>query len=157
MKILRKSEMDELGRVYTGIMHDVNTAPTAEAKRNAEIKLAGFMSACSCLELQFMPSAYRADEFYAITGGSETEIKHDIETSGFMRCYLHHLESLRNGAEYRLLNEPNLSETERYTLTHSVESLKDQIESVKRLNCDSYTRNGLVTEAQAELEKKRGW
>lgn len=74
-----------------------------------------------------------------------------------MRCYMHHLESLRNGAEYRLLNEPNLSETERYTLTHSVEGLKDQIASVMRLNGDSYTRNGLVTEAQAELEKKRGW
>ena len=152
MKILSKSEMNELAKVYNGIRRDAAffaANGSEEGKRNADIKLAGFMSACDVLGIEFTPCANEPNNCYAQTVSTEAAILHDVTTSGFMRGYLNHLEDLKNSAQYRLDNEPQMSDDERRVLTTSLEGIKEQILKVKTLNGASYTKNGLIEQKWA--------
>ena len=147
MKILTKKEMRELAEVYNGIKHDAEKFAAngdAEGKRNADVKMAGFMSACSVLGITFKPCANKPEFCYAETVTTEAAILHDVTTSALMRGYLQLLEKSKNVAQYRLDSEPQLKDEERNGISTALSGIKEMIQKVKTLNRESYTRDGLV-------------
>ena len=146
MKILTKKEMRELAEVYNGIKHDGEKFAAngdAEGKRNADVKMAGFMSACSVLGITFTPCANKPEFCYAETVATEEAITHDVMTSALMRGLLGVLEQSKDVARNRLANE-QLKDDERKAIEKVLQSIVEMILAVKTLNRESYTRNGLV-------------
>ena len=151
MKILTKKEMRELAEVYNGIKHDAEKFAAngdAEGKRNADLKLAGFMSACSVLGITFTPCANKPEFSYAETVATEEAITHDVTTSALMRGLLGVLEQSKDVARYRLENE-QLKDDERKAIEKMRPCIEEMILAVKTLNRESYTRNGLVEQDRA--------
>lgn len=146
MKILTKKEMRELAEVYNGIKHDAEKFAAngdAEGKRNADVKMAGFMSACSVLGITFTPCANKPEFSYAETVATEEAITHDVTTSALMRGLLGVLEQSKEVARYRLANE-QLKDDERKAIEKVCKCIVEMILAVKTLNSESYTRNGLA-------------
>lgn len=146
MKILTKKEMRELAEVYNGIKHDAEKFAAdgdAEGKRNADVKMAGFMSACSVLGITFTPCANKPEFSYAETVATEAAITHDVTTSALMRGLLGVLEQSKEVARYRLENE-QLKDDERKAIEKMRPCIEEMILAVKTLNRESYTRNGLA-------------
>ena len=146
MKILTKKEMRELAEVYNGIKHDAEKFAAngdAEGKRNADVKMAGFMSACSVLGITFTPCANKPEFSYAETVATEEAITHDVTTSALMRGLLGVLEQSKDVARYRLENE-QLKDDERKAIEKMRPCIEEMILAVKTLNRESYTRNGLA-------------
>ena len=146
MKILTKKEMRELAEVYNGIKHDAETFSAngdAEGKRNADLKMAGFMSACSVLGITFKPCANKPEFSYAETVTTEEAITHDVTTSALMRGLLGVLEQSKDVARYRLENE-QLKDDERKAIEKVCKCIVEMILAVKTLNRESYTRDGLI-------------
>ena len=151
MKILTKKEMRELAEVYNGIKHDAEKFAAngdAEGKRNADVKMAGFMSACSVLGITFTPCANKPEFSYAETVATEEAITHDVTTSALMRGLLGVLEQSKDVARYRLENE-QLKDDERKAIEKMRPCIEEMILAVKTLNRESYTRNGLVEQDRA--------
>ena len=146
MKILTKKEMRELAEVYNGIKHDAEKFAAngdAEGKRNADVKMAGFMSACSVLGITFTPCANKPEFSYAETVTTEEAITHDVTTSALMRGLLGVLEQSKDVARYRLENE-QLKDDERNAIEKVCKCIVEMILAVKTLNRESYTRDGLI-------------
>lgn len=146
MKILTKKEMNELAEVYNGIKRDAAffaANGSEEGKRNADLKMAGFMSACSVLGITFTPCANKPEFSYAETVATEEAITHDVTTSALMRGLLGVLEQSKEVARYRLANE-QLKDDERKAIEKVLQSIVEMVLAVKTLNRESYTRNGLV-------------
>ena len=146
MKILTKKEMRELAEVYNGIKHDAEKFAANgddEGKRNADVKMAGFMSACSVLGITFTPGAYLPEFSFAETVATEAAITHDVTTSALMRGLLGVLEQSKEVAQYRLENE-QLKDDERKAIEKMRQCIEEMILAVKTLNRESYTRNGLA-------------